>query len=100
MCIEQLISNNCLFFTGLLGIIYNRNSVLIVLMGIEMSLLGVNLNFIFFSILYNDLLGQIFALFILTVAAAEASIGLAIIISYFKVYGNILISDSSSLIRN
>jgi len=100
MCLEQLLSNNSLFFTGLLGILYNRNSILIVLMGIEMSLLGINLNFISFSILYNDLLGQVFALFILTVAAAEASIGLAIIIAYFKVYGNIQISDSSSLIRN
>jgi NADH-quinone oxidoreductase subunit K len=100
MCLEQLLSNNSLFFTGLLGILYNRNSILIVLMGIEMALLGINLNFISFSILYNDLFGQIFALFILTVAAAEASIGLAIIIAYFKVYGNILISDSSSLIRN
>lgn len=100
MCLEQLLSNNSLFFTGLLGILYNRNSILIVLMGIEMSLLGINLNFISFSILYNDVLGQIFALFILTVAAAEASIGLAIIIAYFKVYGNILISESSSLIRN
>lgn len=100
MFLEQLVSNNSLFFTGLLGILYNRNSVLIVLMGIEMSLLGINLNFISFSIIYNDLLGQIFALFILTVAAAEAAIGLAIIIAYFKVYSNILISDSSSLIRN
>jgi NADH-quinone oxidoreductase subunit K len=100
MCLEQLLSNNSLFFTGLLGILYNRNSILIVLMGIEMSLLGINLNFISFSVLYNDLLGQVFALFILTVAAAEASIGLAIIIAYFKVYGNIQISDSSSLIRN
>lgn len=100
MCIEQLISNNSLFFTGLLGILYNRNSILIVLMGIEMSLLGLNLNFILFSTLHNDLLGQLFALFILTVAAAEASIGLAIIIAYFKNYGGILINESSSLIRN
>lgn len=99
MCLEQLISNNSLFFTGLLGILYNRNSVLIVLMGIEMSLLGLNLNFISYSTLYNDLLGQLFALFILTVAAAEASIGLAIIIAYFKNYSNILINESSSLIR-
>ena len=100
MCLEQLISNNSLFFTGLLGILCNRNSVLVALMGIEMALLGVNLNFISFSTVYNDLLGQIFALFILTIAAAEASIGLAIIIAYFKSYGNILISESSSLIRS
>ena len=50
MCLEQLVSNNSLFFTGLLGILYNRNSILVVLMGIEMALLGINLNFISFSI--------------------------------------------------
>jgi len=100
MSLEQLISNNSLFFTGLFGILYNRNSILVVLMGIEMALLGLNLSFIFYSILFNDLLGQIFALFILTVAAAEASIGLAIIIAYFKVYGGILINQSSALVRN
>jgi NADH-quinone oxidoreductase subunit K len=100
MCLEQLISNNSLFFTGLLGIFYNRNSILIVLMGVEMSLLGLNLNFISYSTVYNDLLGQLFALFILTIAAAEAAVGLAIIIAYFKNYGNILINESSSLIRS
>ncbi len=100
MCLDQIIINNSLFFTGLLGVLYNRNSILVVLMGIEMALLGLNLNFIAFSILYNDLLGQIFALFILTIAAAESSIGLAIIIAYFKTHGNILISESSTLIRN
>lgn len=100
MCLDQIISNNSLFFTGLLGVLYNRNSILIVLMGVEMALLGLNLNFISFSILYNDLHGQIFALLILTVAAAESSIGLAIIIAFFKSHGNILISESSALIRN
>jgi len=99
MCLEQLISNNSLFLTGLLGILYNRNSVLVALMGIEMALLGINLNFISFAVLFNDALGQVFALFILTVAAAEASIGLAITIAYFNIYGNSIISDSS-LIRN
>ncbi len=100
MCTEQLFSNFSLFFTGLLGVLYTRNSILIVLMGIEMALLGLNLNFITFSILYNDLFGQIFAFFILTVAAAESAIGLAIIIAFFKTHGNISISTSSSLIRN
>ncbi len=97
---EQLLINFSLIFTGLLGVLYNRNSILIVLMGIEMSLLGLNLNFLFFSNIFNDLHGQIFALFILTVAAAESAIGLAIIISYFKTHGHILISTSSSIIRN
>ena len=100
MHLEQLISNNGLFLTGLLGILYNRNSILVALMGIEMALLGINLNFICFSFVLNDSLGQIFALFILTVAAAEASIGLAIIIAYFKIYGNSKISEPSSLMRN
>ncbi len=100
MVFNQLIINFSLFFIGLLGVLYNRNSILIVLMGIEMALLGLNLNFITFSILYNDLFGQIFAFFILTVAAAESAIGLAIIIAFFKTHGNISISTSSSLIRN
>ena len=69
-------------------------------MGIEIALLGINLNFLIFSIFYNDILGQIFSLFILTVAAAEASIALAIIISYFKITSNILVHTTSSLIRN
>jgi NADH-quinone oxidoreductase subunit K len=97
---EEVFINFSLFFTGLLGILNNRNSILIILMGIEMALLGLNLNFILFSDLYSDLHGQIFALFILTVAAAESAIGLAIIIAYFKTHGNILISESSSIIRN
>lgn len=99
MLLDQIFLNNCLFFTGLLGVLYNRNSILIVLMGIEMALLGLNLNFITFSLLYDDLLGQVFALLILTVAAAESALGLAIIIAYFKAYGNISISEYSSLIR-
>lgn len=69
-------------------------------MGIEMALLGLNLNFIIFSIIYNDFIGQMVAFFILTVAAGELAIGLAIIISYFKVHGNILINEFSSLFRN
>ncbi len=100
MFFQQLIINLSLIFIGLLGIIYNRNSILIVLMGIEMALLGLNLNFILFSIIYNDLHGQIIAFFILTIAAAESSIGLAIIIAFFKTHGNILISKGSSILRN
>lgn len=96
---EQLIFNFSLFFTGIFGVLYNRNSILIVLMGLEIALLGLNLNFILFSICLNDLHGQIFALFILTVAAAEATIGLAIIIAYFKTYGNIFISEFSPILR-
>jgi NADH-quinone oxidoreductase subunit K len=100
MFFEQVVSNYNLIFAGLLGVIYNRNSILIILMGIEMTLLGLNLNFITFSLIANDFLGQIFAFFILTVAAAESAIGLAIIIAYFKVHGNILINEFSSLFRN
>jgi NADH-quinone oxidoreductase subunit K len=100
MVFNQLIINFSLFFIGLLGVLYNRNSILIVLMGVELSLLGLNLNFIFFSLKYNDLHGYIFAFFVLTIAAAETAIGLAIIIAFFKSHGSILISEKSSLLRN
>ena len=66
-------------------------------MGIEILLLSTNLNFIFFSIYLDDLYGQLFSLFILTVAAAESAIGLAIVITYYRFHGNILINNTISL---
>lgn len=77
------------FITGLLGIILNRRSLLVVLISIELVLLAVNLNFIFFSVFLDSLVGQVFALFILTVAAAESAIGLAILVAYFQVHGTV-----------
>ena len=80
-----------LFCLGLFGIILNRQNIIIILMSIELLLLSLNLNFIYFSIAIDDIIGQIFSLLILTVAAAESAIGLAIMIVFFKLYGDISI---------
>ena len=82
-----------LFTIGMLGIFLNRKNVLIILMSIELILLAVNINFVAFSQHLNDLVGQIFALFILTVAAAEAAIGLAILVVFFRNRGSIAVED-------
>src|SRR5438045_9780124 len=73
-----------LFTIGVLGIFLNRKNVIIILMSIELILLAVNINFVAFSSFLGDLVGQVFALFVLTVAAAEAAIGLAILVVYFR----------------
>jgi len=93
MFLRQLTSNFCLFFIGLFGIVLNRRSILIVIMCIELVLLSINLNFITFSVYFDDLYGQLFSLFILTVAAAESALGLAIIIIYYRVRGSISINQ-------
>ena len=93
----QLLTNIFLFLTGVLGIISNRRNILIVLMCIELILLSVNLNFIIFSVYLDDFYGQIFSLFVLTVAAAESAIGLAILILYYRIRGNISISQVMTL---
>ena len=80
-----------LFIIGLIGIFINSKNIIIILMSIELILLSVNLNFIIFSVLFDDIIGQIFAIFILTIAAAEASIGLAILVIYYRVRGTISI---------
>ena len=82
-----------LFTIGTLGLVFNKKNILIVIISIELILLSVNLNFITFSIYLDDALGQLFVLFILTVAAAESSIGLAILISYYRIKGNITIQN-------
>lgn len=89
-----LIVSTLLFFIGLLGIVLNRKNILIILMSVELMLLAINLNFILFSTFTDDLYGQIFALFVLTVAAAESAIGLAILVIYYRLRGNILIEQS------
>jgi NADH-quinone oxidoreductase subunit K len=73
--------------------VLNRRNILIILMSIELALLGLNLNFILFSIYFDDAYGQLFSLFILTVAAAESAVGLAIIIIYYRLRGSILINQ-------
>jgi NADH-quinone oxidoreductase subunit K len=93
----QLIINFYLFFLGLLGILTNRRHFLIVIICIEVMLLSVNMCFLIFSLQLDDVLGQLFALFVLTVAAAESSIGLAIIILYYRNRGNISFNNRFSL---
>ena len=86
-----------IFTIGLVGIFFNRKSILLILMCIELILLAVNINLVSFSIFINDLTGQIFALFILTVAAAEAAIGLAIIVVYYRNSGTIRVEEINNL---
>ena len=80
-----------------MGIFLNRKNVIIILMSIELILLAVNINLVSFSIYLGDLVGQVFSMFILTVAAAEAAVGLAIIVIYFKNKGSIQVEKISSL---
>jgi NADH-quinone oxidoreductase subunit K len=82
-----------LFTIGVFGIFLNRKNIIIILMSIELILLAVNINFVAFSSFLHDLVGQVFALFILTVAAAEAAIGLAILVVYFRNRGTIAVED-------
>jgi NADH-quinone oxidoreductase subunit K len=82
-----------LFTLGIFGIFLNRKNVIIILMSIELMLLAINLNLVAFSVYLNDLAGQVFAMFVLTVAAAEAAIGLAILVVYFRTRGSIEVED-------
>jgi NADH-quinone oxidoreductase subunit K len=82
-----------LFVLGVLGIFINRKNIIIILMAIELILLAVNINFVAFSAFLQDLTGQIFAMFVLTVAAGEAAIGLAILVMYFRTRGSIAVDD-------
>ncbi len=86
-----------LFTMGIFGIFLNRKNVIIILMCIELMLLAVNINFVAFSAFLGDLTGQIFTMFILTVAAAEAAIGLAILVVFFRNKGSIAVEDISSM---
>ena len=82
-----------LFVLGVLGIFLNRKNVIVILMAVELILLAVNLNLVAFSAFMQDLVGQIFAMLVLTVAAAEAAIGLAILVIYFRGRGTIAVDD-------
>ena len=86
-----------IFTIGIIGIFLNRKNVIIILMSIELILLAVNINLVSFSIYLQNLVGQVFAMFILTVAAAEAAVGLAIIVIYYKNRGSINVDQISSL---
>jgi NADH-quinone oxidoreductase subunit K len=86
-----------IFTIGVVGIFLNRKNIIVILMSIELILLAVNINLVSFSIFLNDLTGQIFALFVLTVAAAEAAIGLAIIVVYYRNSGTIRVEEINKL---
>jgi len=86
-----------IFTIGIIGIFLNRKNVIIILMSIELILLAVNINLVSFSIFLQNLVGQVFAMFILTVAAAESAVGLAIIVIYYKNKGSINVEQIDSL---
>jgi len=94
---HYLVVSAILFVLGVFGIFMNRKNVIVILMSVELILLSVNLNMVAFSAQLGDLTGQIFAMFILTVAAAEAAIGLAIVVIYFRNRGSIEVEDISTL---
>ena len=86
-----------LFATGIFGVFLNRKNIIVILMSIELMLLAVNINFVAFSTYLNNLVGQVFAMFVLTVAAAEAAIGLAILVVYFRNRGSIAVEDINTM---
>ncbi len=86
-----------LFVLGVFGIFLNRKNVIVILMAIELILLAVNINLVAFSVFLNDMVGQVFAMFVLTVAAAEAAIGLAILVIYFRNRGTIAVDDINQM---
>ena len=86
-----------LFVLGVRGIFINRKNMIVILMSVELILLAVNINLVGFSAFMNDLVGQIFAMFVLTVAAAEAAIGLAILVIYFRNRGTIAVDDATQM---
>jgi NADH-quinone oxidoreductase subunit K len=92
-----LLLSSLIFTIGICGIFINRKSVITILMSIELMLLGININFVSFSVYLNDLTGQIFTIMVLTVAAAEAAIGLAILVVYFRNRGTIDVEDISEM---
>ena len=94
---HYLILAATIFTIGVVGIFLNRKNIIVILMSIELILLAVNINLVSFSIYMNDLVGQIFTLFILTVAAAEAAIGLAIIVIYYRNTGTIRVQEIDKL---
>ncbi|WP_298305026.1 NADH-quinone oxidoreductase subunit NuoK [uncultured Erythrobacter sp.] len=90
---HYLIVGAILFVLGVLGIFLNRKNVIVILMAVELILLAVNINLVAFSAFMGDLVGQVFAMMVLTVAAAEAAIGLAILVIYYRGRGTIAVDD-------
>ena len=94
---HYLIVAAILFTIGVAGIILNRKNIIVILMSVELILLSVNINLVAFSSAHGDLTGQVFALLILTVAAAEAAIGLAILVTYYRNRGSIAVEDINAM---
>ncbi len=94
---HYLLLGGTIFTVGIVGIVLNRRNVILILMAIELLLLAVNLNFVAFSAFLGDPAGQVFTLFVLTVAAAEAAVGLAILVVYFRLRGTIAVRDIREL---
>jgi NADH-quinone oxidoreductase subunit K len=97
MLLTQFISNSILFISGIIGLIRNQNDIILILMSIEIVLLGVNLNFLTSAVYLDDMYGQLFSLFILAIGASEAAVGLAIVILYYRVRGDIIHHQNPSL---
>ncbi len=94
---HYLTLSSLLFVFGICGIFLNRKNIITILMSIELMLLAVNINFVAFSVYLGDLAGQIFAIFVLTVAAAEAAIGLAILVVFYRNRGSIAVEDINAM---
>lgn len=96
--LHYLTFTTALFVIGLIGIVSNRTNLLIILICIEVVLFSININFVIFSVYLDDIVGQVFALFVLTVAASESAIGLAIVVVYYRLQNNIVL-PSYGLLR-
>lgn len=94
---HYLILSSLLFSIGAMGLLMNRKNVITILMSVELMLLAVNLNFVAFSVYLQDIVGQVFSVIVLSIAAAEISIGLAILVLYFRNRGSIEIEDVSQM---
>jgi|TARA_B100000678_G_scaffold72202_1_gene59280 NADH-quinone oxidoreductase subunit K len=94
---HYIVVSAILFVLGVLGIFLNRKNIIVILMAIELILLSVNLQLVAFSAFLGDLVGQVFAMFVLTVAAGEAAVGLAILVTYFRSRGTIAVDDVDRL---
>lgn len=94
---HYLVVSAILFVIGVLGIFVNRRNIIIIMMAIELILLAVNINLVAFSAYLGDVVGQVFAMFVLTVAAGEAAIGLAILVIFFRGRGNIAVDDANRM---
>ncbi len=94
---HYLILGAILFSIGIVGIFLNRKNLIVLMMAIELMLLAVNINLVAFSVYLHDVTGQIYALFVLTVAAAEAAVGLAVLVTFFRNRGDIAVDDASMM---